>query len=177
MSAKILVGYVSKYGSTQAVAEAVAAALCESGLEAKAERLKEVRSLEGYSAVVVGAPLYIGSLLGDAKQFLTKYQAALAQRPVGVFALGPLSTDETEMKGAREQLDKELAKYPGLKPVDVALFAGQFDPKKLRFPDSLLTVLPASPLHGRPASDKRDWTAIRAWAGQLAAKLTPAQAG
>jgi menaquinone-dependent protoporphyrinogen oxidase len=173
MSAKVLVGYVTRYGSTQEVAEAVAAALREGGLEAKVESLKTVRTLEGYSAVVIGAPLYIGSWPGDAKTFLTQHQAGLAQRPLAVFALGPLSRAESEMQGTRVQLDKELAKYPWIKPVDVALFAGKFDPKALRFPDSLLTILPASPLHQRPASDERDWTAIRAWAGGLAAKFKP----
>lgn len=175
MSASIFVGYATRYGSTQEVADAVGAALRESGLQVKVGPMKNVHSLEGYDAVVLGAPLYIGSWPGDARHFLTEHQAALARRPLGIFALGPISRDEAEMKGTREQLDKELAKYPSLKPVDVALFAGKFDPKTLRFPDSLLTVLPASPLNGKPASDERDWTAIRAWAGQLAAKLSPAK--
>jgi menaquinone-dependent protoporphyrinogen oxidase len=174
MSVSVLVGYATRYGSTQEVAEAVAATLRESGLEAKAEHLKAVRTLEGYNAVVLGAPLYIGSWPTDAKNFLTVHQSALAQRPLAVFALGPLSAEATEMQGARAQLDKELAKYPALKPVDVMLFPGKFDPKILRFPDSLLTLLPASPLHQRPASDPRDWAAIRAWAGSLVAKLQPA---
>jgi menaquinone-dependent protoporphyrinogen oxidase len=177
MSASVLVGYATRYGSTQEVAEAVAAVLRESGLEVKLEHLKKVRALEGYSAVVLGAPLYIGSWPTDAKRFLVEHQAALAQRPLAIFALGPLSLDATEMQGARAQLDKELAKYPALKPVDVVLFAGKFDPKILRFPDNLLTVLPASPLHQRPASDQRDWMTIHAWAGSLAAKLKLATPG
>ncbi|RIK32980.1 MAG: flavodoxin, partial [Chloroflexi bacterium] len=36
-----------------------------------------------------------------------------------------------------------------------------------------LTVFPASPLHNKPASDVRDWAAIRAWAGSLPALLQP----
>jgi menaquinone-dependent protoporphyrinogen oxidase len=171
MSTAVLIGYATRYGSTREVAEAMAAVLRESGCDVKLEQLKNVHSLEGYGAVILGAPLYIGALPTDAKRFLTEQQAALTQRSLAVFALGPLSRDENEMRGAREQLDKELAKYPAVKPLDVALFSGVFDPKKLRFPDNLLTVLPASPLHGRPASDERDWTAIRAWAGGLAAKF------
>ena len=51
------------------------------------------------------------------------------------------------------------------------MFGGKYDPVKLRFPDSLLAKLPASPLHQAPASDARDWTAIRAWASDLAVRL------
>ena len=64
-------------------------------------------------------------------------------------------------------MDKELANYPWLEPVAAELFGGAYDPAKLRFPDSLLAVFPASPLHQMPASDLRDWDAIRAWANGL----------
>ncbi len=177
MATSVLLGYSTRYGSTKEVAEAIAAVLRDSGLEVKLERIQDVRSLEAYRAVVVGAPLYIGSWPGETKSFLAEHQAELAQRPLVVFALGPLSGDEAEMKGAREQLDKELAKLPSIKPVDVALFAGKFDPAKLHFPDNLLTLMPGTPLHKRPASDVRDWTAIRGWAASLAPKLAAGKPG
>ena len=71
----------------------------------------------------------------------------------------------------RASLDAQVGKYPWLKPVAVELFGGKYDPARLRFPDSLLKALPASPLHGAPASDIRDWEAIGAWARSLAEKL------
>ena len=42
------------------------------------------------------------------------------------------------------------------------------------YPDTLLAKLPASPLHKMPASDIRDWTAIRTWASNLVTQLQPA---
>ena len=174
MSTSVLVTYVTRYGSTKEVAEAVAAALRESGLEASVESAKKVRTLEDYGAVVLGAPLYIGAWPADAKRFLTRHQAALAGRPVAVFSLGPLGPAESEMQETRSQLDKQLANFPWLKPVEVALFVGRFDPKLLHFPDSLVTIVPASPLYKASASDHRDWAAIRAWASSLAPKLKPA---
>jgi len=171
MSNSILVTYATRYGSTQEVAEAVAAALREAGLQVELTPVKKVRPGDSYRAVLLGAPLYIGSLLKDAQRFLEKNREALMGKPVAIFALGPLSADAKDLEGTRAQLDKELAKFAWLKPVDVILFAGKYDPKKLRFPDSLLGALPASPLHNLPASDNRDWDAIRAWAGSLAAKL------
>lgn len=169
----ILVAYATRYGSTQEVAEQVAAILREGGLQVEVKPAGQVRDLTGYRAVVLGAPLYIGRWLKDAHRFLTKHQAALGQRPVAVFALGPTrESTEADIAGIRASLDKELAVYPWLKPVAVALFGGKYDPAKLRFPDSLLSALPASPLHNAPVSDARDWDAIRAWAQSLVPILT-----
>ena len=174
MSNLILVAYATRYGSTQEVAEAIAAALREHGLEVDLHPMRKVRTLEGYRAIVLGAPIYIGSLHKDAQRFLSQHHEALSERPVAVFALGPTHDDENERQGSRAQLDKELAKFPRLTPIALEMFGGKFDPAKLRFPDNLIARLPASPLHNEPASDVRDWTVIRAWANNLAAKLQPA---
>lgn len=99
-----------------------------------------------------------------------RQRRALTEWPVAVFALGPMGAgDEKEWEGARAQLDKELARYPWLTPVAAAMFGGRFDPAALRFPYSLIPAL-----RQMPASDLRDWAAIRAWAGDLAAQLQPA---
>ncbi len=173
MNDKILVAFATRYGSTQQVAETVAATLRERWLAVDLEPVRQVRSLEGYRAVVLGAPLYIGAWHKDALNFLSRYQEALASRPVGVFALGPLHDDEGERQGAKDQLAKELGKFPRLAPVAQEMFGGKYDPNKLNFSDKLIASLPASPLHNVPASDVRDWTAIRAWADSLVAKLQP----
>jgi menaquinone-dependent protoporphyrinogen oxidase len=171
MSDSILVAYASRYGSTQQVAEQVAVTLRECGLEVDLEPMRQVLALEGYRAVVLGAPLYIGRWLKDARRFVTRHREALTERPVAIFTLGPTRAGAQEWQGVRTQLDQQLAKYPWLAPVALELFGGKYDPAELRFPDSLLARLPATPLHQMPASDLRDWTAIRAWASSLPAKL------
>jgi menaquinone-dependent protoporphyrinogen oxidase len=90
MTASIRVAYATRYGSTQEVAEAVGARLRERGLGADVRRARDVRSLEGFDAVVLGAPLYIGSLLREARRFLKRHQATLSQIPVALFLLGPV---------------------------------------------------------------------------------------
>ncbi|HET90760.1 MAG TPA: flavodoxin [Chloroflexi bacterium] len=172
MSDAVLVVYVTRYGSTQEVAERVAEVMRENGLQVDVKPARQVRTLEGYRAVVLGAPLYIGRWLKDAHRFLARYQESLAQLPVAVFALGPTRAEEMEGPDVRAQLDQQLSKYPWLKPVAAEMFGGRYDPATLRFPDSLLAALPASPLHGAPSSDARDWEAIRAWAKALYSKLS-----
>jgi menaquinone-dependent protoporphyrinogen oxidase len=61
----------------------------------------------------------------------------------------------------------ELAKFPWLTPISVEMVGGKFDPTKLRFSYNLIPVLKKM-----PASDLRDWVAIRAWASSLAAQLS-----
>jgi menaquinone-dependent protoporphyrinogen oxidase len=152
------------------VAEAVAAMLRERGLAVDIQPMRQVRTLDQYHAVVLGAPLYMFHWHKDALHFLGRNHAALTQRPVAIFALGPTKspTDEKEWQGSREQLDQELTKFPWLKPVALGMFGGKFDPEKLSFPHNLLPAL-----KNMPASDIRDWTAIRAWASDLAAQFQP----
>lgn len=170
MAASVLVAYATKYGSTREVAEAVGEVLRAKGITVEVRRVREVRSLDGYAAVVLGAPLYVGNLLGEARKFLDKHHVALERLAVAVFALGPLSAGK-ELEEARPQLAAALEKAPWLKPVAVELFVGSYDPAKLRFPYTLLATMKASPLYGVGKRDERDWDAICAWAETLPAAL------
>ena len=132
MSASVLVAYATRYGSTQEVAESVAATLRECGLEVDIGPMRDVRTLDQYRSVVLGAPLYMMHWHKDALHFLARHREALTARPVAIFALGP---------------------------------------QKLTFPHNLVPAL-----KNMPASDIRDWTAIRAWANDLVAQFQPALA-
>jgi menaquinone-dependent protoporphyrinogen oxidase len=170
MSVSVLVAYATRYGSTQEVAEAVADTLRLHGLAVDVAHMTDVRSLEGYDAVVLGTAIYMFRLHKDARRFLARHSHALTSQRVAVFALGPFHDDPKEWDAARSHLDKGLAKFPWLRPIDHQVFGGRFDPSKLRFPFTL------TPLRRMPASDIRDWGAIREWAGDLAGKLQPAAA-
>lgn len=176
MESKVLVAYASTHGSTQEVAEVVAASLRERGLVVEVQRAREVRSLDGYGAVVLGAPLYMFRLHKDGVRFLSRHQQALSGGlPVAIFAGGPIASedgnagvDEGAWQDVRKQLDQELGKFPWLRPVAVEVIGGKFDPNRLRFPWNLLPAL-----RNMPPSDLRDWEAIRAWASRLAVALQP----
>lgn len=162
MATTVLVTYATKYGSTREVAEAIAATLCEDGLRVEILPAREVRSLEGYNEVVLGAALYMGRWHKDARRFLKRHRSALVHLPVAIFALGPLSAGEKEWQGSRAQLDRALAQAPWLTPTAVELFGGVINQAELHYL-----------FNHMPAGDARDWTAIRAWASGLGAALHP----
>jgi menaquinone-dependent protoporphyrinogen oxidase len=159
MVRSVLVGYATRYGSTKDVAEVIKETLGEHDLTVDLQPLREVRSLAEYSAVIMGAPLFMFHWHKEALNFLSRHHTHLAERPVAVFVLGPTHVphDEAEWRDSRRQLDQELAKFPWFKPVAIEIFGGKYDPGQLGFPLKLFAG-------AEPASDIRDWEAIRAWA-------------
>ena len=115
MATRVLVSYATRYGSTQEVAQAVGAALREAGLappraglEVDVRPIGEVRSITTYEAVVVGAPLIMFRWHKDAHNFLARQRDALIQRPLAIFALGPVHEphDEEEWRNSRDAARK-----------------------------------------------------------------------
>jgi len=154
----VLVAYASKHGSTQEVAEAVAATLRERGLSVDLRPASAVTSVEPYEAVVLGGALYAGRWHGDARRFLDDHRSALAGRALAVFAMGPRKVDAREVAESRAQLDRALARVPEVTPTAVAIFGGVLDPARMRFPFNHMA-----------GSDARDWDAIKSWADEAAA--------
>ena len=168
MEINVLLAYASTHGSTQEVAGVIAATLQERGFTVDLQPARGVRTLEGYGAVVLGAPLYMFHLHKDALRFLSGHRKALAAGlPIAIFAGGPIEThDGNEWGEVRNQLDQELAKFPWLRPVAVEVIGGKIDPSRLRFPWNLIPALKQM-----PPTDLRDWDAIRRWTSNLAAQL------
>jgi menaquinone-dependent protoporphyrinogen oxidase len=168
MSEKILVTYATKYGSTQGVAEAIAAELRAKGHTVDLTPARDVKSLAGFTSVVLGSPLYINSILGDASKFLSRHKDALTQIPTAFFVLGPLYGTPKEMADVQGQLGGVLNKLSWFKPVEAKIFTGAMDLEKFRFPDSLLIKMPANKGDALfKTYDGRDWDAIRVWADSL----------
>jgi len=169
MSTSILVTYASSSGSTQEVAEDIAATLRAQGIEVDLRPIRDVKKLAGYSGIVLGAPFYMFHWHKDARHFLARFQRELAHDlPIAVFVGGPIEDTREQWQDRRRDLDQELAKFPWLTPVSVQLIGGKFDPAKLRFPYNLIPAL-----RKLPACDLRDWKAIRTWANALPEKIQP----
>lgn len=162
MPGTVLVAYATKYGSTGEVANAIGQTLKDNGVEAEVLPVQNIHSLKKYSGIVLGAPLYMFHWHKKARRFLTQHRTELQERPVAVFALGPIQDEEKEWIGARDQLGKELSKFPWLHPVESHIMGGKFDPSVLGFPFSFIPALKQM-----DPNDIRDWKDIDSWAKSL----------
>ena len=162
----ILVTYASKHGSTEEIAERIAATLRRSGIDTDLQPVDIVRDIEPYTAVVLGSAIYYGSWLKEAREFAHRYETALAARPVWLFASGPLGV---EVKDAEPQ-PKEFAEFQqSVKPRDPRVFFGALDHSQLSFTERMVTKGVRA-----PEGDFRDWKAIEEWAESIAHALQPA---
>ncbi|MBP1929969.1 menaquinone-dependent protoporphyrinogen oxidase [Methanolinea mesophila] len=164
MTARILVAYATKKGSTAEIAGAIGKELQSLGHEVTVKEMKEVMALEKYDGIVLGAPVYMGKMIGIGK-FVKRFRERLAAKPVAVFAVGtaPVSHDQ-------KQIDDETrlpsASVAPQQPASTALFAGVVDPEKFGFFMRKMVGAEKSMV-----GDFRDWEAIAAWARDLPGKM------
>jgi menaquinone-dependent protoporphyrinogen oxidase len=166
MGHSILIAYATKHGSTGEVADTLRDELEALGVQAETAPAAEVDDLTSYDGVIVGGSLYMGRWHRDALQFLQRHRESFSELPFAVFAMGPQTMEPHHVDDSRAQLDRSLAKAKTREPDEVAIFGGVVDPSRLRFPLSKL-----------PASDARDWEAIRAWADTVARAFGKAAIG
>lgn len=76
---KALVAYATRYGSALEVAERVTTVLRDLGWSADVQPVEKVKDLSGYSAVLLGAPYYLGKMLRPvaSEMFVGKYDPAV----------------------------------------------------------------------------------------------------
>jgi menaquinone-dependent protoporphyrinogen IX oxidase len=85
LMSNILVAYSTNSGSTAEVADTVADELRQAGHAVDVKRMKDVVTVSGYDAVVMGAPMIFG-WHDQARQFVKKHQAELAAVKTAYFA-------------------------------------------------------------------------------------------
>ena len=188
---KILVTYATNSGSTAEVAGAIAAELGQGGHTAEVRPIAEVKSLDEYDAVVVGAPMIFG-WQNSACRFVRRNQAELAGKKTAYFACAmrithvqdenltsiPLTLDANLVsepaKPGRLNLKEKfttlghylnpmLQAAPQVKPFSVAFFNGKLEMFRLKWWQAVFVMIVVQAVPG----DYRDWDAIKAWGKSL----------
>ena len=163
MAATILVAYVSRMGSTAEIAQAIGRELEAVGHGVDVAEMKGIDSLEGYRAVVIGAPVYMANIEKDVGHFIARHRDGLSRIPVAAFAVGIAPVDH-RVGSVESVLEKLRAALDPIQPVAVTMFAGRLELARMSFVQRTMTGL-MKVLTG----DFRDWDAIRAWARGLPA--------
>ena len=178
----ILVAYASKHGATQGIAERIAERLRSAGLEAEARPVRQVRSLAGYDAFVIGSALYLFHWLKEAQSFVRRNRAVLASRPVWIFSSGPIGTDRVDKDGHDVLAAAGPRELPELVEAvnsrEHHVFFGAYDPQQrpIGLSERFIGLIPAARA-AFPAGDFRDWAEIDTWADAIARDLSPVGTG
>jgi menaquinone-dependent protoporphyrinogen oxidase len=166
MNKRVLIAYATRAGSTPEIAAAIGETLSARGCTVDVKSVKSLPSLNGYSAVILGSAIRMGSWLPEMVDFIKSNQAALTQSismgmPITLFTVHMLNTgDDPASHTARlAYLDRIR---PVLGKVEEAFFTGVIDMEKLSFLDRIMVKMVKSPL-----GDQRDWHKIHSWASAV----------
>ena len=192
---KILVTFATNSGSTAEVAQAIAEELGKNSATVEVRQISDVKTVDGYQAVVVGAPMIVG-WHPSAVKFIKRNKQALSGMPVAYFftALKLTRSDPHNFNELSISVDPQLAKppqnpsrmsfkekhasvdnylppalkaAPDVKPVSVGFFGGKLDIMRLKLWQKLFIMLV---IQAKPG-DFRNWSFIRGWANNLSVRL------
>jgi menaquinone-dependent protoporphyrinogen oxidase len=105
--------YATNAGSTAEVAQVIAKELGKNTAKVEVRQINDVKTVDGYHAVVVGAPMIVG-WHPSAVKFIKKNKQALSRMQVAYFftALKLTKSDQHSFKGLSISVDPQLAKPP-----------------------------------------------------------------
>lgn len=164
---RVLVAYGSKMGGTRGLAEMVADSFRLDGIEAEVVAAREVRSLAGYDAVVVGGALYALRWHRDARRFVKRHAPELRRLPTWLFSSGPLdetapTTDIAPVAGVQRLMRQIGARGH-------VTFGGFLSADSKGFPASVMAK--------SNAGDWRDPEHVRRWVRSVEAELGTTRRG
>jgi len=172
---KVLVAYATTHGSTAEIAEFMGGVLKERDLDVTVARVGQIQSVQGYDAFILGSPIYGGMWLTEMSQFLEKFSAELASKPVYFWIACIRVLEPDGLKAAQtEYVYKPMLEKVGVK--EVSVFAGKLNLDVIDWNErwTLSARYDGKELPGKHNNDYRDWNAIRAWITTIRDHLAPA---
>lgn len=162
-----LVSYASRHGATREIAERIAARIADSGQAVDLRHVDSVHTLDGFDAVVFGAPVYDQSWPPEADRFVAENRDALAVRPLWLFSVGSFGDTRRLIGPLTRREPKNIAEVrAALHPRGYRVFQGVI--RRHQWPFWSRVVYHA---FGGRFGDHRDWPVIEAWADQITAGI------
>ena len=161
MKNRILVIYTTKYGATEGIATAIAEGLQKQDRDVDVRNVKDVYDITGYSAVIIGSPIYYGKVLPELKAFVSLHKNMLHEIPVIGFLSGYSLLDiSPEKKQAASAAFDQIRKDIEIR--DIGYFAGKISEEQLSFKDKAIMKI-----MGVKSGDYRNREAAFIWAQGL----------
>lgn len=171
MTKKLLITYGSWAESTKEVAQNMAEIIrTEKNFEVDVKPAKEVKDLSPYQGVIIGSAIRAGMFHSSVPKFIKKFHKDLSNKPSVFFICCLTMKDDTEgnRKEAASYLEKLYSKTPDFKPIDVGLFGGAVNYKKLPFLFRKMFEKSDEMAEG----DFRDWNKINKWGLDISEKIS-----
>ena len=130
---KTIIAYASKYGTTTQVAQKLASGI-ENSLLLDLSCDKKVK-LEDIDFLVIGTPIYAGSIHKAVKRFLNNNVTALAEKNFAFFICG-LDTAYSD-----DLLNRNFTKEIVQAAITITHVGGLFDPNKATFLEKMIMKL------------------------------------
>jgi menaquinone-dependent protoporphyrinogen oxidase len=159
---KVLVTAASKHGATAEIASVIGAVLEAKHFKVEVLAPAFVEDVGRYDAVVLGSGVYAGHWLKPAKEFIDRHEAALRERPVFLFASGPVGASPKESDEPPEM----CAAAARIGAIDHRVFGGRITGSQLGPFEKLIVRVVKAPL-----ADDRPWDDIADWAKEIARYL------
>ena len=161
---RVLVAYASRHEATAEIAAAIARELDAAGCTPEVGEARNVASLAGVDAAIVGSALYLGRWDESALHLLRRERAALARMPTWLFSSGPVGDGKATARPGRLPQPAEVAALAGEIGAHATTFGGRVDPDNDGFD---LQIMASAGLAG----DWRNFDRIRFWARGIAADV------
>lgn len=174
----VLVAHASEHGSTQQIAERIAARLCEQAFSAQARSVADVTAVTDYDAFVVGSAIHGGDWLPEGAAFLASNRVALAGHPVWLFSVSTIGEQSSAFPPRVARWMRNMMKVPRavttvegeIRQRDHHAFAGVIMPDHWGLPARMFLRV-----FGGRFGDHRNWQEIDAWAMSIASDLRSSQ--
>ncbi|HEY8718664.1 flavodoxin domain-containing protein [Pengzhenrongella sp.] len=159
---RVLVTAASRHGGTAEIGSRVAAELIARGHEVEVVDPAQVKTLDGFNAVVLGSAVYTGHWLPAAREFASTFAADLAKRPVWLFSSGLATAPAAAANSPAET----RAVMTAVGARGHRAFGGRLDHEVLNLAERAIIAA----ARGRDG-DHRDMAAVEEWAGQISGEL------
>jgi menaquinone-dependent protoporphyrinogen oxidase len=170
MKRTVLVAYESRHGSTEGIADRIAAKLRSRDIETTVKPVDSIRDADGYDGYVIGSAVYAMHWLGPVKAFIHRNRVLLRRHPVWLFSSGPLSLDPAEQDQAEARDVAELEREVDARGHRVFGGAWHRGTPPVGVLERMMRVIPAA-REALPDGDFRDWAAIDDFATAVAGEL------